>query len=153
MDKYLQIRGAEQIDAQDVSTLIYATSQACCFTKELPCPGWFEESVNADHISQCINDTEMEWLVAVEDIRLVGVLAVSGRNHIKYFFVHPSCQSRGIGKALWDAADQKGVFGESLVVRSSLNAVPVYERLGFVKVDSPKYFNGLHYQVMVSKNG
>ena len=41
-------------------------------------------------------------------------------------------------------------MGKSLTVRSSLNAVPVYERLGFVATEPPKIMNGLQYQTMVA---
>lgn len=151
MNRNLQIRDAQVIDAQDVSELIYSTSLACCFTMEQPCPDWFEQSVNPTHIEKFINDAEMDWLVAFDDTHLVGVLAINGRNHVKYYFVSPNYQGKGVGKALWNVASQKGILDKSLTVRSSLNAVPVYEHLGFVAVEPPKIFNGLHYQTMTSK--
>jgi len=153
MNRKIQIRYAQEVDAQNVSLLIYTTSQACCFTAEQPCPSWFEESVNSNHIAKFISDVKMDWFVAVNGNNLVGVIAVTERTHVKYFFVDPSYQGRGIGKALWNTAAQKGVFGDQLTVRSSLNAVPIYERLGFISVGPPKIFEGLHFQSMVAKNG
>ena len=152
MNRKIQVRYAQEVDAQNVSMLIYTTSQTCCFTAEQPCPNWFEESVNSNHIAKYIGDVKMDWLVAVNGNNLVGVLAVSERSHVKYFFVDPSYQGRGIGKALWDTAAQKGILGNQLTVRSSLNAVPIYESLGFISVDPPKIFEGLHFQSMVAKN-
>lgn len=90
----------------------------------------------------------MIWLVAVQEQTLSGVLAVSDKSHVKYFFVHPSYQKLGIGKQLWRFALDSGVLGNSLTVRSSLNAVPVYESLGFSATEPPKTFNGMHYQTM-----
>lgn len=92
----------------------------------------------------------MVWLVAMRDQELAGVLAVSGKSHVKYFFVHPSFQKLGIGKKLWDFAKHIGAIGNSLTVSSSLFAVPVYERLGFKATEPPKSFNGMDYQTMVA---
>lgn len=152
MNRNIQISIAQESDAQNISTLIYTTSQSCCFTTEQPCPEWFEESVNSTHIAKSINDKNMDWLIASIDAKLVGVLALSNRTFVKYFFVNPSYQNSGIGKRLWNTASQKGILGDSLKVRSSLNAVPIYERLGFVTTEPQKVFEGLHYQTMVATN-
>jgi GNAT superfamily N-acetyltransferase len=71
-----------------------------------------------------------------------------GKANIKYFFVHPAQQKMGIGQLLWQFAKNSGAFGETLKVRSSLFAVPVYERLGFKITEPPGCFNGLHFQPM-----
>jgi len=95
----------------------------------------------------------MVWLVAAQEQTLAGVLAVSDKSHVKYFFVHPAYQKLGIGKQLWHFALGRGALGNSLTVRSSLFAVPVYESLGFMAAEPPKTFNGMHYQTMVARYG
>lgn len=95
----------------------------------------------------------MVWLVAIQDQALAGVLAISDKSHVKYFFVHPAYQKLGLGKQLWQLASRSGALGNALTVRSSLFAVPVYERLGFVAVESPKTFNGMDYQIMSASYG
>jgi len=90
----------------------------------------------------------MAWLVAEKEGSLVGVLAISDKTHVKYFFVSPNHQRMGIGKQLWQFALTNGFLGNPLTVRSSLVAIPVYERLGFKATELPKVFNGLHYQSM-----
>ncbi|MDH5181838.1 MAG: GNAT family N-acetyltransferase [Gammaproteobacteria bacterium] len=147
--QHISIRDAQAPDADELAALIYSTSLACCFSADQPCPAWYKESVDVAHIAQLLNDEKMVWLVATQDNLIAGVLAIRERCHIKYYFVAPSFQNRGIGKRLWQAAHQQGVFGESVTVRSSLNAVTVYERLGFVTTEPPNIFNGLHYQAMV----
>ncbi len=148
-----EIRQALEADASDIAELIYTTSVACCFTPEQPCPDWYRESVQPSQIANLLKSEQVVWLVAVQKQTLAGVLAVSDKNHVKYFFVHPAYQKLGIGKQLWHFALRTGALGNSLTVRSSLFAVPVYERLGFTATEPPKTFNGMYYQTMVARYG
>ena len=145
-----EIRLASLSDASAIAELIYSTSMACCFTPKQPCPDWFKVSVSPTQIANHLKSDEIDWLVAIEDHSLVGVLAVSDSINVKYFFVHPAHQNEGIGKKLWLFASNKGLLGNSVTVRSSLFAVAIYERLGFKIIEPPKEFNGLHYQTMVA---
>ena len=94
----------------------------------------------------------MVFLLAMHDQAIAGVLAIEDKSSIKYFFVYPEQQKIGIGQLLWQFALNSGEFGETLKVRSSLFAVPVYERLGFKSTEPPGCFNGLHFQSMVAHN-
>ncbi len=146
----LELRQALESDAVAIAGLIHSTSAACCFSEEQPCPDWYTASLRPERIASLIKSGSMTWLVAVQENKLVGVLAISDKSHIKYFFVDPARQRLGIGKKLWHCAMQGGKFGSSITVRSSLFAVPVYERLGFKATEPPQMFNGLHYQTMVA---
>ena len=148
-----EIRLASVSDASAIAELIYSTSLACCFTPEQPCPEWFKESVTPTQIASHLESEKMVWVVAEEDQSLVGVLSVSDSINVKYFFVHPAHQKVGIGMKLWLFASNKGLLGSSVTVRSSLFAVPVYERLGFKATEPTKEFNGLHYQTMGATYG
>ena len=148
-----EIRLASVSDASAIAELIYSTSLACCFTPEQPCPEWFKVSVTPTQIANHLESEKMVWVVAEEDQSLVGVLSVSDSINVKYFFVHPAHQKVGIGKKLWLFASNKGLLSGTVTVRSSLFAVPVYERLGFKISEPPKEFKGLHYQTMVATYG
>ena len=148
-----KVRQALEADASDIAELIYSTSVVCCFTSEQPCPEWYKESVQPSQIANLLKSEQMVWLVATQEQKVTGVLAVSDKSHVKYFFVHPAYQKLGIGRQLWHFALHSGVLGNSLTVRSSLFAIPVYERLGFMAIEPPKTFNGMHYQTMVAKYG
>lgn len=153
MKNNLEIHQALVADASAIATLIYTTSITCCFTTEQPCPEWYKESVQPAQIANLLMTGQMVWLVAFQEQALAGVLAISDKSHVKYFFVHPAYQKLGIGKKLWHFAQHSGALGNALTVRSSLFAVPVYERLGFKAIEPPKTFNGLHYQTMVAHYG
>lgn len=146
------IRLALEADVSDIAELIYSTSVACCFSPVQPCPKWYEESVQPSQIATLFKSEKMVWLVALEEQKLAGVLAVTDMSHVKYFFVHPAFQKLGVGKKLWESAMDRGALGKSITVRSSLFAVPVYRRLGFKAIEPPKSFNGMDYQTMITSS-
>lgn len=90
----------------------------------------------------------MDWFVASQGNMLLGVLAIASERNVKYFFVHPHFHGSGVGKILWRHAEESGFLGPLLAVRSSLFAVPVYSRLGFVVNEPASEFKGMQYQAM-----
>ena len=152
MSPQTSIRHAVVADASDVSKLIASTSETCCFSQAKPCPDWYLNSIQTQAIETLIASERMVFLLAAHDQAVAGVLAIEDKSFIKYFFVHTKRQNMGIGKLLWQFAQRNGAFGATLKVRSSLFAVPVYERLGFKSTEPPGCFNGLHFQSMVAHN-
>jgi GNAT superfamily N-acetyltransferase len=152
MSPQTSIRHAVVADASDVSKLIASTSETCCFSEAAPCPDWYLNSIQTQAIETLIASERMVFLLAMHDQAIAGVLAIEVKSSIKYFFVYPEQQKIGIGQLLWQFAKNRGAFGETLKVRSSLFAVPVYERLGFKTTEPPACFNGLHFQSMVAHN-
>ena len=150
MSSQASIRHAVVTDASDISKLIASTSETCCFSEAAPCPDWYLNSIQTQAIATLIASDRMVFLLAVNDQAIAGVLAIEGKSSIKYFFVRPAQQKMGIGQLLWQFAKNSGAFGETLKVRSSLFAVPVYERLGFKTTEPPGCFKGLHFQPMVN---
>ena len=127
---------------------------ACCFNENEPCPEWYKESIQENRIHELIESKEYEWLVAtVEENEIVGVLSVSQKKHVKYYFVVPKYQGIGVGKLLWKEAIKKSIFGSEVSVSSSMCAVPVYEKLGFEKIGEAAKFNSMAYQSMVAIYG
>ena len=153
MNNNTEIRHAPEADAPAISELIDASARACCFTLQQPCPDWYEASIQPAQILKLLGSSQMVWLVAAANKALTGVLAISERSHVKYFFVHPTFQKLGIGKQLWEFALGGGLLANTVTVRSSLFAVPVYERLGFETVGAAGVLNGMHYHTMVARRG
>jgi GNAT superfamily N-acetyltransferase len=146
------IRQALVTDAHGISKLIALTSETCFFSEAAPCPDWYRNSIHTQAIEALIASDHLVFLLALIDQAIAGVLAIEDKSSIKYFFVDPRQQKIGIGKLLWQFAKNRGEFGATLKVRSSLFAVPVYGRLGFEAVGPPSCFNGLYYQAMVNHN-
>jgi GNAT superfamily N-acetyltransferase len=150
MSSQASIHHAVVTDASDISKLIASTSETCCFFEAAPSPDWHLNSIQTQAIETLIASDRIVFLSAIHNQTIAGVLAIEDKSSIKYFFVHPDQQEMGIGQLLWQFAKKSGMFGETLKVRSSLFAVPVYERLGFESIGPPSSFNGLHFQSMAT---
>jgi GNAT superfamily N-acetyltransferase len=92
----------------------------------------------ADHRPETVArrmETGFCYHVAEASGDLVGVVGVRDGSHLFHLFVDELSQGRGLGRALWERARARclaegnpGIF----TVNSSRNAVPVYERFGFL---------------------
>ena len=85
---------------------------------------------------------------AFEDKTLKGLIAAdSQKRHICLFFVDKVSQGKGIGKELMRVVvnDNENSY---ITVNSSRYGVPIYEKLGFVKMVEEKEQDGLKFTPM-----
>ena len=82
----------------------------------------------------------------VED-QLVGVLATRGNSHIAQFFVEPCFQRQGVGRALFQAANDACLLDE-MTVNSSPYAIEIYKKLGFHALSEEQLKDGIRFTPM-----
>ena len=85
---------------------------------------------------------------AFEDNVLKGIIATDRRKrHINLFFVDKGSQGKGIGKELMNVIvnDNENSY---ITVNSSRYGVPIYEKLGFIKIEEEKEQDGLKFTPM-----
>ena len=85
---------------------------------------------------------------AFEDNILKGIIATDRRKrHISLFFVDKVSQGKGIGKKLMSIVidDNENSF---ITINSSRYAVPIYEKIGFIKTEEEKEQDGLKFTPM-----
>lgn len=86
-----------------------------------------------------------------ENEKLIGIIATRNKGrHIALFFVDGEYHGQGIGRSLWNAVLTENA-AESITVHSSLYAVKVYEKLGFIQTDGTKTDGGIRYVPMIYK--
>jgi putative acetyltransferase len=92
-----------------------------------------------------------EWVAETRAGQIVAAAGQSpqpgetGTARIRRVFVHPDWAGRGLGRRLVGEAEQRARAAghERFVVCASLNAVPFYERLGFVALrPEPREYEG-----------
>lgn len=96
----------------------------------------------ADLVAQMKTGDELLLLVAVtQPVEIVlGFILFKRINHLSLLFVRPDQQHQGIGRRLWIAGkkivEQRLIElnggGRIVTVNSSNNAIPFYEKLGFI---------------------
>jgi len=140
------IRNAVCEDAAPLSALIESVARRFCFNPAQQVPAWFQASVTPTAVAECIASAEYRYWVAERDRQLLGMIAMRNANHIHHLFVLPQVHGQGIAGRLWARA--KAECSGVVTLRSSLYAVPVYERFGFVKSGPQAEKDGLAYQPM-----
>ena len=85
---------------------------------------------------------------AFENNILKGIIATdSQKRHICLFFVDKISQGKGIGKELMKVVINNNE-NSYITVNSSRYGVPIYEKLGFVKIEEEKEQDGLKFTPM-----
>lgn len=84
-----------------------------------------------------------------EDI-LIGVIAISARNHISLLFVHRDYHNLGVATNLFNTLlkELKLKKGTTIKLNSSPYALNFYEKLGFAKTDKEQVKGGIIYTPM-----
>jgi GNAT superfamily N-acetyltransferase len=141
------IRPAIASDAEAISHLV--TGWAHHYLKDPPPPeaATFLASLTISATAERIAAENFRYYVAQGVDGLDGVIAIRNGSHLYHLFVRSEAHGQGVARALWEHA--KAQSGQSrFVVNSSLPAVPVYERFGFVVKDAPQSGNGLVFVPM-----
>jgi GNAT superfamily N-acetyltransferase len=96
------------------------------------------------------------YRVAEVDGRIAGFIAIRDNKHVFHMFVDKSHHRKGIATALWDAARRAAIEAGNpglFTVNSSNFALPMYEKLGFVRTADMQQKNGIFYNPMQLDGG
>jgi GNAT superfamily N-acetyltransferase len=115
---------------------------------EFEAPGFSQEGVDEfrGFLDGIPEGTETRLTGCMDGDVLVGVIAVRPPCHLTLLFVDKAYHRRGVARLLWEAtlADESFVGGhDAVTVSSSLYAVEVYKRFGFVPAGREKNHNGI----------
>lgn len=146
------IRPASTSDAEEISRLINSLAHHFLAAPSCPQAAAFLETLTPTAIARRIVAPGFRSYVAQEAAEIQGFLAMRDDSHLYHLFVRAGGQRKGIGRALWEhAAAQSGQ--STFTVNSSLYAVPMYERLGFIAQGQAQTANGLVFVPMVATGG
>lgn len=151
MKEELTIRVASEGDAQVIAELVQSVGHYFLANPSGQGAEGFLASISATAISGYITNPAFFYIMGFIGKDLVGVAALREQKHIYHLFVHPAFHGQGIASRLWlslksqaIAAGNSGTF----TVNSSLYAVPVYLRFGFVPTSEAQEKNGIQFQPM-----
>lgn len=143
----MSIRKATVDDALDIKALIASLSHFYLDNKDAAIPEWFLRTLDASEFERRLSNDWFTHFVYVEESEIVGYLAMRGGCHLFHLFVAETHQRKGISKALWRHATS-GAKPKEYTLRSSLYAVPVYQRFGFTEYGAVERKEGLVFQTM-----
>ena len=141
------IRTATASDAEAISHLITGWAHHYLADPAPPEAATFLATLTPSATAERITAENFRYYVAQGADGVVGVIAIRNGSHLYHLFVRAEAHGQGIARALWEHA--KAESGHSrFVVNSSLPAIPVYERFGFVAKAAPQTANGLVFVPM-----
>ncbi|MCV2402428.1 GNAT family N-acetyltransferase [Marinomonas sp. C2222] len=142
-----EIRVAASGDAKAIQSLVMSLSHFYLEDIEAPLPKWFLKTLSLDAVIDRLTSSEYQTLVYVEDGIVCGYVSIKSESHLYHLFVCEEHQGKGIARQLWNAITS-GSDVNTYTVRSSLYAVPVYERLGFQRTGEVASKEGICYLAM-----
>ncbi|WP_050460543.1 GNAT family N-acetyltransferase [Herbaspirillum autotrophicum] len=152
----LHIATARPAQAGHISALINALAGYFVPDPTHDSAAAFLASVTPAAISALIDNPACRYYVASHggNPALAGVIALRqlpARHHVHHLFVAPELHGQGVARTLWqharDAAGNDGHAG-GFSVNSSVFAVPMYERLGFIATGPEAEKNGICFVPM-----
>lgn len=151
MKETLTVRAASEADAQAVSELVQSVGHYFLANPNGQGAEGFLSGISAAAILGYISNPAFTYIMGFMGNELAGVAALRDQKHIYHLFVRPDFHGQGVASRLWQflksqaiAAGNPGTF----TVNSSLYAVPVYSRFGFVPTSEPQVKNGIQFQPM-----
>ncbi len=144
----MNIRVAEARDALQLSELVGSLAHFYLEDRSKPLPQWFSDSISPSSFLTRIPSRDFHNLVYEDDGVIVGYISVKGGTHLYHLFVRESSQGRGISSLLWRQARAAILPQKCVTLRSSLNAVPVYAKWGFLKEGEAGHKDGIWFQSM-----
>lgn len=117
-----------------------------------PTPEWFSSSITEESFVKRMNSKNFDQWVVEQNGSIVGYAAVKNRNHIYHLFVSQKHQRKGIATQLWQTA-QANTDSKEFSLNSSVYAIPIYKRWGFIESDKVQERDGICYQPMVLSVG
>lgn len=143
----MNIREPSAEDLAGIRTLVISLSGFYLADVQPDLPNWLAETLTEEQFVSRLNSKEYVHRVALLAEEVVGYLCIKGNNHLYHLFVSEQHQGRGIARALWENIVECCKFS-TCTVRSSLYAIPIYKRFGFVTSGPAAEKDGVQYQTM-----
>jgi len=143
----VSIRTAVQKDAREISSLVASLSDFYLKSPDHELPDWFSRTLTENEFLRRIVGSEYSNFVYEIDGEIIGYIAMKGDNHLFHLFVSAAHQGKGLSRKLWEFAINECVSAV-YTLRSSLYAVPIYKKFGFIESAISGEKDGIGFQPM-----
>jgi ribosomal protein S18 acetylase RimI-like enzyme len=147
----ISIRKADISDIDPVAELVKSLSHYYLENGKRELPAWFDETLSHAAFVDRFTHPEYHSFLAEAAASIVGYISIKNGFHLHHLFVLPEYHNRGIARSLWQYCVET-LSISMCTVRSSLYAVPAYQKLGFTASSAIEYKDGIRYQSMTYQN-
>ena len=144
----LNIRKAKRSDAEAISHLVNELAHYFLADPSSDSVQSFLATLTPQAMAERIGAPNFCYYVAEDSSGLRGVICLRDGSHLYHLFVKTGSHKQGLARALWNHAKLQS-DASVFTVNSSLFAVPVYERLGFVATNTPQTQYGVTFVPML----
>lgn len=144
----MEIRKAETPDIGDVAKIVRGLSHYYLESGQKSFPEWFRATLTDEAFANRFREKEYSNFVAENDGAIIGYISVKNGFHLYHLFVSSDFHKQGVAARLWQYC-VNNLKIEKCTVRSSIYAVPVYNKFGFRATDGVAYKDGIGFQAMV----
>ena len=143
----MSIRKAEISDAAEIRTLVLSLAHFYLEDKDSPLPTWLAATLDQGAFEQRLASSGFDHFVYLNNGRIGGYIALKDKHHLYHLFVAEDQQGKGIARKLWGHL-LTACPSDRYSVRSSLHAVAVYKRFGFIESGDMASKDGVGFQPM-----
>lgn len=143
----MSIQAANEHNVPDICNLVKSLSYFYLENAESELPSWFSETLTQNAFLKRIQSDEYHNLIYEIEGEIAGYLSLKDNSHLYHLFVSKTHQGKGISRCLWNHV-MKECKSEIYTLRSSLFAVPIYEKFGFKVVGEAGEKEGIGFQPM-----
>lgn len=143
----MSIRTAIKTDVPAIAELVKSLAHYYLDDPGGTLPLWLEDTLTREAFLARISDANYSNVVFEESGSIAGYISVRSPGHLYHLFVPEEYQGKGISRSLWEYVRKQGQFS-TFSVRSSIRAVPVYKRFGFMESGPVGTKNGISFQPM-----
>ena len=113
----------------------------------------FQNYIEYSSIKRLMENSEMMMWGCFHNGKIIGMIATRQSNHISLLFVDKKYHRQGIARTLYKKLIEYAENDDysEISVHSSLYAVEMYKRLGFVATDTEQQKNGIRFVPMKHK--
>lgn len=141
----MHFRAALPSDAAKISALIMSFQSQLTLHPDGRGAEQFFASVSEESERGYIGSERYEYLLAEDNNDLAGFVAIRDKTHVFHLFVARYFQRAGLARELWNRVRRPAV---RYTVNASLDAIPAYERFGFVAAGRQQQCHGIVFQPM-----
>lgn len=143
----MSIRAAIHADVPTISSLVTSLAYYYLDDRERAIPLWLEDTLTQDAFLARLSDADYMNFVFEVSGSIAGYISVKHPGHLYHLFVAEAFQGKGISRSLWEHVRNQSQC-RSFSVRSSMHAVPVYKRFGFLEAGPVGTKDGVSFQPM-----
>jgi len=143
----MKIRIAVSNDVKSISNLVQSLSHYYLKERDGILPQWFLATLTNHAFLERIESFEYLNYVIEKNNIIIGYISIKNKSHLYHLFVVEKCQGQGVARRLWEHAMSQ-CKNTIYTLRSSLYAVPIYKKLGFVELGAAQEKKGIGFQEM-----